>query len=40
MANAGALTYIDPFDSISIFYDGKNFNNKLDKKSFIGSRVT
>ena len=40
MANAGELTYIDPFDSISISYDGKNFNNKLDKKSFIGSRVS
>ena len=40
MANAGALTYIVPSDSTSIFYDGKNFDNKLDKKSFIGSRVS
>jgi len=40
MANAGALTYIDPFDSIAIFYDGKKFENRLDKKSFIGSRVS
>jgi len=40
MANTGTLTYIDPFDSISIFYDGKNFDKKIDKKSFIGSRVS
>jgi len=40
MANAGKLTYIDPFDSISISYDGKSFDNRLDKKSFIGSRVS
>ena len=40
MVNAGLLTYIDPFDSYSIAYDGKNFDNRLDKKSFIGSRVS
>ena len=40
MANAGTLTYIDPFDSIAIAYDGKVFDNRLDKKSFIGSRVS
>ena len=40
MANAGRLTYIDPFDSIAITYDGINFDNQLDKKSFIGSRVS
>lgn len=40
MVNAGSLTYIDPSDSVSIFYDGSNFENRLDKKSFIGSRVS
>lgn len=40
MANAGKFTYIDPFDSIAITYDGKKFENQLDKKSFIGSRVS
>jgi len=41
MANADLLTYIDPFDDLSICYDGKTFStNKLDKKSFIGSRVS
>jgi len=40
MANANILNYIDPFDSIAISYDGKNFSNNINKKSFIGSRVS
>ncbi len=40
MASAGLLTYIDPFDSVIISYNGKKFGNKLNKKSFIGSRVS
>ena len=37
---ANKLTYVDSFHDIAIFYDGKSFNNKFDKKSFIGSRVS
>ena len=40
MANSGTLTYIDPFDSIAINYNGKVFDNGLEKKSFIGSRIS
>ncbi len=40
MAVERKLTYIDPFDSISITYDGINFDKQLDKKSFIGSRIS
>ena len=40
MANAGLLTYIDPFGEDVISYDGKLFGENLDKKSFIGSRVS
>jgi hypothetical protein len=40
MVNTGTLTYIDPFDNISITYDGKSFGNRFYKKSFIGSRLS
>ncbi len=40
MANAGLLTYVDPCDSVTISYDGAGFSSELDKKSFIGSRVS
>ncbi len=40
MANAGSLTYIDPFGRLSTCYDGKNFtNDEFNKNSLIGSRI-
>ena len=40
MANANRLTYIDLSSGVSLAYDGKSFDERFDKKSFIGSRVS
>ncbi len=39
MKSTDFLTYIDPSSDTIISYDGKNFDNKLNKKSLIGSKV-
>lgn len=40
MPNASRLTYIDPLDGSVLSYNGKSFDRRLDKKSFIASRVS